>query len=65
MASGGPKPPKLTRYTETSYESKVYAADKNFMRASQEDVEYEMSNPKGTGPRVFKGFYRTRGPYAS
>lgn len=65
MAGGGPRPPRLTRYSETSYTSKVYKADKNFLRNSEEQDEYEVSNPKGGKPRVFKGFYKTRGPYAS
>lgn len=64
MTSGGPKPPNLTRYSEKSWESMVYAKDKNFLRQSQEDVEYEMPRPRGGKPRIFKGFYKSRGPYA-
>lgn len=64
MASGGPKPPKLTRYTSKSYEGEVLKADPDFLRASQEDVEYEFSSNRN-GQRVFKGFYRSRGPYAA
>lgn len=65
MTSGGPKPPSLTRYTEHTYLSDVLKRDRNWLRDSQEDVEYEMSNNKGTGPRIFKGFYKSRGPYAA
>lgn len=63
MTSGGPKPPKLTRYTSETYVSIVLRRDPNYARESQEDVEYEMSSPKA-GVRIFKGFYKSRGPYA-
>lgn len=63
MASGGPKPPNLTRFTSESYESKVFRADPDWLRDSQRDVEYEMSSNKG-GTRDFYGYYRSRGPYA-
>ena len=63
MPGGGPRPPKLTRYSEQSYEAKVYKADKDFLRSSQEQDEYEFSSPRGGSPRIFKGYYKTRGPY--
>ena len=64
MTSGGPKPPKLTRYTSESYVSKLFKKDPNWLRDSQEQTEYEVSSPKG-GTREFKAYYASRGPYAS
>ena len=64
MTSGGPKPPNLTRYTSETYISKLFKKDPNWLRESQEQVEYEMSSPKGNGVREFKGYYASRGPYA-
>lgn len=63
MTSGGPKPPRLTRYMEESYIAKVLKRDPNWLRQSQEQDEYEMSSKDGR-PRIFKGFYRSRGAYA-
>lgn len=63
MVSGGPKPPRLTRYSSEDYTTKVLKKDPNWLRDSQENVEYEMSS-NGPQPRTFKGFYRSRGPYA-
>lgn len=63
MASGGPKPPTLTRYKSESYISKLMRKDPNWLRDGQEQVEYEMPSPRGEN-RIFKGFYTSRGPYA-
>jgi hypothetical protein len=41
-----------------SYYAKVLEADPEFVQNANNVVEYEMSNGK-----VFKGFYKTRGPY--
>lgn len=57
-------PPNLTRYSSETYVSKVLKKDPNWLRESQEDVEFEYSKPRG-GDRLFKGFYKNRGPYAS
>ena len=64
MASGGPKPPNLTRYTSETYISKLFKKDPNWLRESQEQDEYEMSSPRYE-KRVFKGYYASRGPYAA
>lgn len=63
MASGGPKPPNLTRYTSETYISKLFKKDPNWLRESQEQDEYEMSSPRAE-KRIFKGYYASRGPYA-
>lgn len=56
-------PPNLTRSSSETYVSKVLKKDPNWLRDSQEDVEFEYTKPRG-GDRLFKGFYKSRGPYA-
>lgn len=63
MASGGIKPPSLTRYRDISYKSLVLAADPNWMVEANRVPEYEFSSPKG-GKRTFYGWYKNRFPYA-
>lgn len=63
MASGGPKPPNLTRYREIAYQQLVHQRDPDFERAANLVPEYEFPQKKGPD-RVFTGYYKTRGPYA-
>lgn len=59
-------PPSLTRYAEQSYLSKVLQADPDFQQDGNRTTEYEVSSTGGTGkPRVFNGWYKNRGAYAS
>lgn len=62
MASGGPKPPSLTRYRNVNYKSLVLAADPNWLVESQRVPEYEFPQPRG-GKRTFYGWYQNRWPY--
>jgi hypothetical protein len=64
MASGGPKPPSMTRYRDLSYKSLVLAADPQFLTDSNYVIEYEMPAKKEK-KREFKGWYKSRGAYAS
>lgn len=63
MSGGGPRPPNLVKYTSQTYLSLVLKRDPNWLRNSEEQVEYEFAKPRG-GERLFLGFYKTRGPYA-
>jgi hypothetical protein len=64
MASGGPKPPKMTRYRDQTYRSLVLAADPEFLTDANRVVEYEMPSRTISGKRLFHGWYKSRGAYA-
>jgi len=54
----------MTRYRDLSYKSLVLAADPQFLTDSNYVIEYEMPAKKEK-KREFKGWYKSRGAYAS
>lgn len=50
---------------EISFRSLVVQADPEHSKNSENPTEYEFTGAKGKGMRLFKGRYRSRGPYAT
>lgn len=62
MTGGGPRPPKLTRFINRSYEAMVRKADPDFTRNANYVIEYDFS-ALGRGIKDRYGWYKTRGAY--